>query len=352
MWQTNGLLKQIGLQFPIIQAPMAGGATTPELVAAVSNAGALGFLGAGYMTAPDIKQAIKDIRQLTDKPFAVNLFIPDAHQASADQMQKACVDVNQCCVELNTTIKPPTKPYSQPFEEQIKVIIEEQVPVFSFTFGVLDAKWIAELKKNHTILIGTATTVAEALALEKIGVDMIALQGSQAGGHRGTFLGEAKDALIELSDLIPQCVNQVNLPVIAAGGIMDGRGINAAMDLGASAVSLGTAFLTCSEANIHPKYKQALLAQQQDNTVLTRAFSGKLARGIRNKFIERMDTNNATILDYPIQNALTSAIRKQAKQQNNIDFMSLWAGQSAALCRNLNAAELVNVLCQEVENKT
>lgn len=348
MWRTK-FAERIDIKFPIIQAPMAGGATTPELVAAVSNAGGLGSLGAGYMTPIEIRTAIRKIRELTDKPFAVNLFIPESHHVTSTQMQKACHDIKQSCFELNLDIKPIVEPYAPSFAEQINILIEEKIPVFSYVFGMLDLVRIAQFKRNHTFLIGTATNLAEAQELEKSGIDAIVAQGSEAGGHRGTFLNKAEDSLIDLPGLVPQLVAELKIPIIAAGGIMDGKGIVAAADLGAEGVQMGTAFLTCSEAGIADGYKQTLLAQRQDNTVLTRAFSGKLARGIHNKFTERMEKKKMNILDYPIQNSLTTAMRKKAKEDQNIDFMSLWSGQSAALCRNTNASELIKALVFEIE---
>ncbi len=347
MWRVTSLTKKIGIQLPIIQAPMAGGATTPELISAVSNSGGLGSLAAGYMTPSEIRQAITKIRQLTKHPFAVNLFIPETHNASPNQIQKAREDIHKACIELNLEIKPVPAPYTPSFEEQITVILEEKVPVFSYTFGSLHSSWITAFKKHHTILMGTATTLAEAHVLEESGVDIIIAQGSEAGGHRGTFLGKAEDALIGLFSLIPQLVDQIKIPIVSAGGIMDGRGIVASMNLGASGVQMGTAFLSCMEAGISSIYKQALLAQRQDNTVLTRAFSGKLARGIRNKFINHLKAQEQNILAYPIQNALTTSMRKAAKEQNNIDFISMWAGQSACLCRNITAGELMDALVLE-----
>ena len=342
-------IETLGVQYPIIQAPMAGGATTPELVAAVSNAGGLGSLGGGYMTPDDIRKAIKKIRKLTNKPFSVNLFIPEEHKASQEQIQKACNDIQRCSGELNQEIKPVLAPYAQSFEEQIQVVFEEEIPVFSFTFGMLDATWTQRLKSKNILLIGTATTLPEAQALEGTDVDMIIAQGSEAGGHRGTFLGREEDALIDLFSLIPQCVDQLKIPVIAAGGIMSGRDIAAARTLGAIGVQMGTAFLSCHESGIHEKYKEVLLTQQCDNTALTRAFSGKLARGIRNKFIDCMQTKQANILDYPIQNSLTKSMRIKAKETDSTEFMSMWAGQSAVYCRDISASELITQLVDEAE---
>ena len=347
----NKCTKILGIRHPIIQAPMAGGATTPELVAAVSNAGGLGSLGAGYMKPDDIRQAIKRIRTLTDKPFSVNLFIPGKYTATSVQIQKAGADIQQCCIALDHQINPVTEPYEQSFDEQIKVILEEKVPVFSFTFGIPNLNLIEDLKSAGTVLIGTATTLDEAILLEKNKVDMVVAQGLEAGGHRGTFLESEEKSLIPLSDLISRCDDQLKIPLIAAGGIMNGSDTINLLSLGASAVQIGTAFLSCHESGINETYKKKLLHLQQDDTVLTRAFSGKLARGIRNHFTRCMESKSENILDYPIQNALTRSMRNKAKLANNGEFMSLWAGQSAHFCQDISAKQLMNKLISEIEKK-
>lgn len=348
MWPTTEITKKLGIEYPIIQAPMAGGATTPELVAAVSNSGGLGSLGAGYMVADDIRKAIAKIRSLTNKPFAVNLFIPEKHHATLNQINEMCQLLENCCNELNIKIDPITSPYALSFEEQMSVVIEEKIPIFSFTFGIPGDSWISKLKSNKTVLIGTATNLDEAVLIEKSGIDFVVAQGSEAGGHRGTFVGEAEDSLISVLSLVPQLIDCVKIPVIAAGGIMDARGIVAALMLGADSVQMGTAFLSCAESGIHPEYKNTLLNVRQDNTTLTRVFSGKMARGIKNKFIEWMRPYQESILDYPIQNSLTRKMRKEAEKQNNIDFMSMWAGQSAYLSKGYPAAELIKKLIEDV----
>ena len=211
MPQTR-LSKQLGSHFPLIQAPMAGGATTPSLVAAVCNAGAIGSLGAGYLTANELRENILKTRALTDKPFAVNLFTPEIAVASQQQIQQTCKVITNACVELKHEVKPINPPYTPSFEEQMKVIVEERIPIFSFTFGVLAPQWVTQLKRNSTILIGTATTVEEALLLEKSGIDILVVQGKEAGGHRGTFLGKAEDALLELRELLPFRAMQLTTP--------------------------------------------------------------------------------------------------------------------------------------------
>ena len=347
-WPDTKITKLLNIHLPIIQAPMAGGATTPELVAAVSNAGGLGSLGAGYMSADEIKLAIKKIKSLTDKPFSVNLFIPEKHSATAEQIEQARTAIQTSCTELNFTVGSIKPPYAHSFAEQMNVIIEEKVPIFSFTFGVLSASQLEILKQNKIILIGTATSLKEAQLLEEIGVDAIVAQGNEAGGHRGTFLDKAENGLIDLSSLISVLVENIKTPIIAAGGIMNATGIITPLSLGAAAVQMGTAFLCCTESGISPLYKKILLNTSHDNTTLTRAFSGKLARGIVNKFITRMQLHEKNILDYPIQNALTSSMRKEAYKQNNADFISMWAGQAAYLCKTLSAAQLIEELNSQV----
>lgn len=345
-WPDSKITKLLGISLPIIQAPMAGGATTPELVAAVSNAGGLGSLGVGYMTADEIRSVIKKTRALTHQPFAINLFIPEKHHATNQQIEQARKAVQLSCPELNFNVDAIKPPYTSSFEEQMNIVIEEKIPVFSFTFGIPSRDWIERLKKNNTVLIGTSTSLEEAKLLEEEGVDAIVAQGCEAGGHRGTFLGKAEDSLIDLTTLIPLLVEQGRVPIIAAGGIMDAKRIMDVLKLGASVVQMGTAFLCCPESGIHPQYKKLLLNSSGDHTTLTRAFSGKLARGIQNTFIDRMQSHSNDILDYPIQNALTSQMRKEASKQDNINFMSLWAGQSAYLCKAIPAAQLIKEIIE------
>lgn len=235
------------------------------------------------------------------------------------------------------------------FEEKLTVLLEEKVPIFSFTFGILSSDRIQQIKSAGMTVIGTATTVREAILLEKSGVDIIAAQGYEAGGHRGTDLKitSIEDALVGTIALVPQIVDTVHIPVLASGGIMDGRGIVAAMALGASGVQMGTAFLTCPESSIHPAHRERLLASDDENTHLTRAFTGRMARSLKNEFLLEMEKQRLPILDFPVQSALVKDIREEAKRQNNPEYMSLWAGQASKLCRRQPAAELFNTLIRE-----
>ena len=345
-WQTE-LTTRLGIKHPIIQAPMAGGTTTPALVAAVSNAGGLGSIGAGYMAPDDLAGAIAETMRMTSKPFAVNLFSPQPFQIDEERIEQANARLDVFRQELNIERPAPPKHYAQPFEDQFETVLEAGVAVFSSTFGQLDAGRIKALQDHGTCVIGTATTVDEARALAEDGVDMIVAQGSDAGGHRGTFMGSAEQAMIGTLSLVPQIADTVDIPVIASGGIMDGRGMAACRMLGAAGVQMGSAFLTCTESGAKPAHKSALLESRGRATAVTRAFSGKAARGLTNRFIEHMAPIEAALPDYPVQNGWTKDIRAAAGKADRDEFMSLWAGQAASLARSMDAAELVDTLMRE-----
>lgn len=317
MWPHTKVSETLGIKYPILQAGMAGGVTTPQLVAAVSNAGGLGTLGAAYMSPEQILTAIREIRRLTTHPFAVNLFIPTEPIVSTETIEQMNQRLQPYRTELGIDSPPRIVQYAESFAEQIQVILDEKVPIFSFTFGIPDSRTMQELKANETLVIGTATTFREALMLEQSGADMIVAQGSEAGGHRGTFAVAFEEALVGTMALIPQIVDRVNVPVIASGGIMDGRGIMASLALGASGVQMGTAFLTCTESGAHPAYKEAVLNSTEESTQITRAFSGRPARGIRNRFMADMQNVRQEIPAYPIQNVLTRDIRQEAAKPWN-----------------------------------
>ncbi|MGW9527234.1 NAD(P)H-dependent flavin oxidoreductase [Paenibacillus terrae] len=336
------ITRKLNITYPIFQAPMAGGPTTPELVAAVSNAGGLGNLGAGYLTPEQLRNTINKIRGLTDRPFGVNLFVFEQPEESEETIAKMSDYLNSYRNELGIPHNPSLPKYSESFEDQIQVVLEERVPVFSFTFGLPSHNVIQSLKHRGTFVIGTATTVDEAIQLELSGIDAIVAQGSEAGGHRGTFLKNASDSLIGLIALVPQIVDHVSIPVIASGGIMDGRGLVASLTLGATAVQMGTAFLACTESGAYPTYKQKILSANEDATVITCAYSGKSARGISTEFIRDMQLYPGNIPPYPIQHVMTRDIRQAAAIAKDPEFMSLWAGQGLRLANNQSAATIIN----------
>jgi nitronate monooxygenase len=338
---STRVTRLLEIDHPVIQAPMAGGITTPGLVAAVSNAGGLGSLGAGYLAPEAIREAISEVRSLTNRPFAVNLFIPEQPDETPERVRRVNDLMEPYRAELGIDTPNEVGPYAQAFADQLAVVIEERVPVFSFTFGVPEAAQISSLKEAGITTIGTATTVREALTLEATGVDIVTGQGAEAGGHRGTFLGDFADAEVGTFALVPQLADALQTPVIASGGIADGRGLAAALALGAEAVQMGTAFLVCEESGAHPEYKKAVLEATENSTTITRTFSGKPARAIKNRFLGELEEHEKEIPPYPIQNAWTKDIRDAAKEQSRPEFMSLWAGQAASLSRSTPAADVV-----------
>lgn len=343
------LAKLVGIEHSIIQAPMAGGTTTPELVAAVSNVGALGSLGAAYLTPEQIAAEIAGIRRLTSRPFCVNLFVPPPAPAD-DSWDPTAVLAFLAAHYAALGLPPPEVPTSltPDSEAQWAVVLAENVPVFSFTFGVPDPALISRFQAGGTRVLGTATTVAEARILADAGVDGVVAQGSEAGAHRATFSVGFEESLVGTMALVPQVVDAVDVPVIASGGIMDGRGIVAVEALGAAGVQLGTAFLTTHEAGTSAAYRNAVLRARDDETVITRAFSGRPARGILNAFIREMAAPDAPEpLPFPVQNALTGPMRRAAAQLGDADRLALWAGQGAPLARALGAGELVERLLEE-----
>lgn len=340
------IARLFGIRHPVVQAGMAGGATTPRLVAAVSEAGGLGTLGAGYMQPRDIRNAIREVRSLTGAPLAVNLFVPEPFEEPASPGE-ANAALDEYRAELG--VEPPEdfRPYAPDFEAQLAAVVEERPAVLSFTFSVPSDEQLSALHEAGIVTCGTAATVREAVELEARGVGSVCCQGYEAGGHRGTFIGEARQAMVGTLALVPQVVDAVRIPVLAAGGIADGRGLAAALALGADGAQMGTAFLTCPESGVHPGYKRALLAATEEDTAVTRAFSGKPARGLRNRFIEEMASREDELPDYPVQNAYTRDLRAAAAKQDRTEFMSLWSGQAARLARSESAAELVERTASE-----
>jgi nitronate monooxygenase len=348
MDRQSPLMRRLGIDHPIIQAPMAGGGSTVDLVAAVCRAGALGFLGCAYSTPDVIRKTAAEVRARTDRPYGVNLFAPQTPPDASGDPGRMLQIMSGAHVELG--IDPPSAPTTAsdiPFAEQLEAVLDTEASVFSFTFGLPPAGAIEELQARNMFVSGTATTVDEAIALEAAGVDAIVAQGSEAGAHRGTFRTTFEAAMIGTLALVPQIVDAVGIPVIASGGIMDGRGIAGALALGADATQLGTAFLTCDEAGIPAAHKQAILDAHEDQTRITRAFSGRPARGIVNRLMDDIDREPGAILAFPLQNALTRPARTAAARDDRAEYLSLWAGQGVRLARRLPAEVLVKQLAEE-----
>jgi nitronate monooxygenase len=339
-------MTMFGARYPIIQAPMGGGITTPEMVAAVSNAGGLGSLASGYSSPEAIAADIARVRALTARPFAVNLFAFDYPALDRDPGPMLALLARYHGELALPAPALPEKP-GERFAEQAAAVLAARVPVFSFTFGIPSSDWLDAFRAAGTRLAGTATTVREAELLAAAGVDAVILQGAEAGAHRGTFDRSFEESMVPTMTLLREAARAIRLPLIASGGIMDGEGIREALAAGAAAVQMGTAFIPCPESGAAAVYKRAVLEAAEDTTAVTRAFSGRPARGLRNRFMDEVDPHAGDILPYPWQNTATRALRAAAGRAGRPEFLSLWAGQNARLSREMPAAELVAALARE-----
>ena len=339
-------LQRLGIRYPIIQAPMSGGPGTPKLAAAVSNAGGLGSVACGYLTPQALSKEFEDTRALTGKPLNLNLFAGGYH-TTLDRDPSPMLNLLERVhaeLQLPTPTVPDVGP--DPFPSQLETVLRIRPEIFSFTFGVPPAEGMKELRDAGIVAIGTATTATEAEILESAGVDAIVAQGAEAGAHRGTFAGSFDDAMVPTLELVRQIARKTKTPVIASGGIMTGGDIAAALAAGAVAVQMGTAFLMCPEAGTSDAYRSALRDAEGTHTVITRAYSGRPARGIRNTFIELV--NDDWILPFPIQNSLTRPMRNAAAKAMKPEYLSLWAGTGVSRLRSMPAADLIDTLMKEL----
>jgi len=336
----------LSIKLPIIQAPMAGGPTTPKLVSAVSNAGGLGMIGAGYMTPEALDAAIKETRRKTDKPLGVNVFL---HKNPESIEIPECIKERISDLYKSLGLDNPNFDISivNNLPSQLDVLSENKVEIVTGTFGCFSTSDLKILKNYGAIVGATATCVSEAKIISDSGHSFVVLQGFEAGGHRGSFDDNMSRPLVGSMALIPQVSDSVGIPIVASGGISDGRGILAAEVLGASGFQMGTAFLTTIESGASESWKQAIICSKDTSTTLTKSFSGKLARGIDNSYIEHMLDLEDSIPEYPIMNTLTGPIRRNAKSNNNIDYMSLWSGQSASLAKIESVKDLFDRLEKE-----
>jgi nitronate monooxygenase len=339
----------LGVRFPLIQAPMAGGPDSPALAAAVSEAGALGSLGCAYLTPEKLSETVQATRTRTQRPFAVNLFVREDPPDDAAGLQRVTAALAPFRRELGLSVEPAPRRPLPAFDAQLEAVLRLKPHLFSFTFGIPSPAQLAALRAAGILIVGTATSLAEGEALQAAGVDAVCAQGSEAGGHRGTFIGRAEDALTDALTLTRQLVSKLHVPVIGAGGVMDGAAIRALLDAGAVAAQLGTAFMLCPEAGTHPAHRQSLKSEAARETVVTRAFSGRAARGIKNRFSEAFgDAPGQTApTTFPQHQALTAELRAAAAAQARTDLMQLWSGQGAPRLRQLPAAELVATLMHE-----
>src|SRR5258706_7943005 len=350
-WNENRLTAKLGIDDPVIQGPL-GGLSSQKLTAAVSNFGALGSFGAHGLPPEAIKDVIGEIRSLTSKPFAMNLWVSmqdeGARTADESAFNRSLVPLAVHLAALGAP-RPEYRPYSWiRFEDQARVLLDEKVPVFSFIHGIPPLEILEECRAKHIVTIGTATTPEEGAALQEAGVDAVVASGFEAGGHRSSFLRAAEDSLTGTFSLVPQIADVVNVPVIAAGGIADARGVVAALALGAEAVQMGTVFLTCEESGASRLHRQALQEKKAGHTALTKGFTGRLARGIHNRLLRELNQDGTAILPYPLQRSLVRHLAIPAEAAGRSDLLPLWAGQSANLSTCTDVLAFLTSLVEEV----
>jgi nitronate monooxygenase len=350
-WNENRLTAKLGIDYPVIQGPL-GGLSSQKLTAAVSNFGGLGSFGAHSLAPEAIKDVVAEIRSLTSKPFAMNLWVSMEDEGARTSDENA---FNRSLAPLAGHIaalgapRPEYKPYSSiRFEDQARVLLDEKVPVFSFIYGIPPQEILEECRGKHIVTIGTATTPEEGAALQEAGVDAVVASGFEAGGHRSSFLRAAEDSLTGTFSLVPQITDMVNVPVIAAGGIADARGVIAVLALGAEAVQMGTVFLACEESGASLLHRQALRGKKAGHTALTKGFTGRLARGIRNRLLEELNQNGTAILPYPLQRKLVRNLAIAAEAAGRSDLLPLWAGQSANLDTCTDVLTFLTSLVEQV----
>src|SRR2546427_7482250 len=350
-WNQNRLTAKLGIDYPIIQGPL-GGLSSQRLTAAVSNFGGLGSFGAHGLTPEAIKDVIAQIRSLTSKPFAMNLWVSMEDEGARKSDENA---FNRSLEPLAAHIaalgapRPEYEAYSPiRFEDQARVLLDERVPVFSFIYGIPPSEILEECRAKRIVTIGTATTPEESAALQDAGVDAIVASGFEAGGHRGSFLRAAEDSLTGTFSLVPQIADTVNLPVIAAGGIADARGVVAALVLGAEAVQMGTAFLACEESGASPLHRQVLRGKKAGHTALTKGFTGRLARGIHNSLLVELYQAGTPGFNYSLQGCQVRKSVVSAEVEGRADLLPLWAGQSANLSTCTDVLAFLTSLVGEI----
>lgn len=353
MWNKTKFTELLGIDYPIVQGPFGGGLSSVALTSTVSNAGGLGSFGGQPYSASEIIEISKEIRKFSNKPFNINLWVNDRDARMAtfgdDDYKKLTALFEPYFKELGLPIPEKPKNLGTKFEEQIEAIYEAKPAIFSFVYGIPSASILENCRRLGIKTLGAATTVDEAIALENAGVDAIVATGFEAGGHRVSFLRSAEDSLTGTFSLIPQVADSVKIPIVAAGGIADARGIKAALALGSDAVQMGTAFLATAQSNASPDHKDKLFSPEAKYTTLTKVFTGRLSRGIRNRLTEELKDHQNLLAPYPLQSKFMGLLKAYpATANSNPDFRAYWAGQSASLLKYRDAKILMEALVSEM----
>ncbi|MDQ0638258.1 nitronate monooxygenase [Pedobacter sp. W3I1] len=351
MWNRTKITELLKIEYPILLGPMGGGFSTPELLAAVSNAGGLGSLGAYTLSPEEIIETNKIVRTKTDKPYNINLWVNDVDERLLNYPPEKVEEIKALFKpffdELSIPLPDLNANIPSKFLRQVETLFELKPAVFSFVFGIPSKEILTEARKLGIKTVGAATTLDEALALEEAQVDAIVATGFEAGGHRPSFLKPANESLTGTFALIQQVKAKTKIPIIAAGGIADSKGIQAALALGADAVQIGTAFLVTDESNATPMHKAKLFSEESKNTVLSKSLTGRMGRMIANRISS--DINCETeVLPFPLQTRLMGPLRAAAIEQGKTDMYNFWSGQNAVNLKYTSAKELMEALIKEM----
>ncbi len=353
MWTDTKFTRLSGIDLPIVQGPFGGKLSSVELTAAVSNTGGLGSYGCQPFYAHEIVDISKAIREQTGKPFNLNLWVNDQDEHITDFDEVAFQKVIRLFQPYfnEAGVTPPAFPLpeSPAFENQIEAIFEIKPTVFSFVFGIPSQDILEKCRQLNIRTVGTATTLDEAIAIEKAGIDMVVATGFDAGGHRVSFLDKAEESLVGTFSLIPQVADAVKIPVIAAGGIADARGVKAAFALGADAVQIGTAFLATQESGTSKIHREKLFSKEARYTTLTKAFTGRLSRGIKNRLTEELKEFQNSFAPYPLQGKIVGKLGAYpANSESNPELKSFWAGQAAPILKYHRTEELIQNIVKQM----
>ena len=351
MWYNTKATELLGIQYPILQGPFGGTLSSVALTATVTNAGGLGGYGAYTMTPQEIFEIDKQIKAATDKPYNLNLWVSDHDIPEGgltdEQFNKATALFKPYFDEVGLPLPEKPASFQSRFENQLQVILDVRPKVFSFMFGVLPPDVLEQCRKLGIVTVGAATTLDEAIFLENSGVDMIIASGFEAGGHRPSFLASAESSLNGTFVLLQLIREKVKIPVIAAGGIANGKGVAAALALGASAAQIGTAFLAVDESNALPIHKQMLFSDAAKYSTLSRAYTGRLGRGLTSRIAKEIRDKESNVLPFPLQTTFMSPLRKAALDQEKWDMILFWGGQIAPILKHTKAKELMHSLIEE-----
>jgi nitronate monooxygenase len=351
MWYRTKATELLSIDYPILQGPFGGNLSSVELVSNVSNAGGLGGYGAYTLTPQEIIEVNQKLKAATNKPYNINLWVSDTDAIEGtvtdEQFKITQTLFKPYFDELNIPLPEKPAPFGSRFENQVGAILHQKPPVFSFVFGIPSEEIVEQCHRLGIVTIGTATTLDEAIAIESAGIDLIIASGFEAGGHRPSFLASAESSTIGTFVLVQLIKEKVKTPIIAAGGIANGKGVAAALALGADGVQIGTAFLACDESNATVIHKQMLFSDAAKHTALSRAFTGRLGRGIVSRIAQELIQKEKDFLPFPLQAPFISNLRKAAMDQEKWDMIMFWSGQIAPILKHKKASELLKSLVEE-----